>query len=209
MIYDLSHLLHNDSPVYPGTDSPLFEQIASIEKNGYRETSFQFHSHLGTHIDAPAHMLKDGLTLDKMDVSAFHGKAIIIHVPEETSDIERIFLEPFSKMLEDAEFVLFRTGWSNFWGQQKYFEEFPVLTTKALEFLLEFNLKGIGFDTISADPVESTDYRNHYTIFKNGLIIIENLIFPDDLKINRGEFSCYPLPYEKADGSPVRAVIYT
>jgi len=207
MIYDLSHPLNNETPVYPGTSAPIFEQTASIEKNGYRETFFRFHSHLGTHIDAPAHMLKNGLTLDKMDISSFQGKAMVIDVPEGTSEIEKTFLESFSNQFEGVEFVLFKTGWSQFWGDKKYFEDFPVLTEEALKFLLKINLKGIGFDTISADPIESTNYKNHYAIFEKGWLIIENLVFPKKLKENTGEFSCFPLPYEKADGSPVRAVL--
>ena len=207
MIHDLSHPLNNETPVYPGTDSPKFSQMASIEKNGYRETHFSFHSHLGTHIDAPAHMLANGKTLDEMDVSAFHGQALIIETGSGNHTIEKSLLDSFSEELEETDFVLFRTGWSRFWGEKEYFGNFPVLSETALEYLLKFQLKGIGFDVISADPVESTDYRNHYAIFKKGLIIIENLAFPDNLKEKNGEFSCFPLPYEKADGSPVRAVL--
>ncbi|MDX8340910.1 cyclase family protein [Draconibacterium sp. IB214405] len=207
MIYDLSHLLNNDSPVFPGDVDPVFKQIATIEANGYSETRFHIHSHLGTHIDAPAHMLKNGKTLDEMDVSDFYGKAIIIKVDSGKKLIEKEIIDSNEKELEDTAFVLFKTGWSKFWGDKNYFEGFPCLSADALQYLLQFNLKGIGFDTISADPVESTDYSNHYAIFNKGLIIIENLIFPNELEATSGEFSCFPLPYEKADGSPVRAVL--
>ena len=142
-----------------------------------------------------------------MDISSFHGKALIIEIMKGILEIDKSSLEQFADELGIVEFVLFKTGWNQFWGKQKYFEGFPVLTSETLEYLLTFQLKGIGFDTISADPVESTDYRNHYAIFEKGLIIIENLNFPNDLKESKGEFSCYPLPYEKADGSPVRAVL--
>ncbi|WP_163323050.1 cyclase family protein [Draconibacterium mangrovi] len=207
MIYDLSHLLNNNSPVFPGDVEPEFKQISNIEKNGYRETRFHIHSHLGTHIDAPAHMLENGKTLDELDVSCFHGKALIIEVETGRNFIEKDILTPFEKDLADTAFVLFKTGWSKFWGVQKYFDAFPTLSAQALQFLLQFELKGVGFDTISADPVKSTDYNNHYAIFNKGMIIIENLIFPEDLEATSGEFSCFPLPYEKADGSPVRAVL--
>ncbi|HPF50117.1 MAG TPA: cyclase family protein [Draconibacterium sp.] len=207
MIFDLSHPLNNETPVFPGTQSPVFKQTATIEQKGYRETFLRFQSHLGTHIDAPAHMLKNGYALDQMDISSFHGKALFIEIMKGILEIDKSSLEQFADELDIVEFVLFKTGWSKFWGDKKYFESFPVLTSEALEYLLTFPLKGIGFDTISADPVESTDYRNHYAIFEKGLIIIENLNFPNDLKESKGEFSCYPLPYEKADGSPVRAVL--
>jgi len=43
------------------------------------------------------------------------------------------------------------------------------------------HFKGIGFDTISADPAESNDYLNHIKIFEKNLIITENLVFPDQI----------------------------
>jgi len=208
-LYDLTHLLNNESPVYPGISSPQFTPAASIEENGYRETHFKFHSHLGTHIDAPSHMLETGLSLDKLDIYTFSGKALIIPVPKKAKIIEKKFIQNFNAQLAENEFVLFKTGWSRFWGKREYFGDFPVLDTPALEFLLSFNLKGIGFDTISADPMNSNDYKNHCAIFEKGMIIIENLVFPEDIKSTTGEFSCFPLYYENSDGSPVRAIFKT
>lgn len=206
-IYDLSHPLNNQSPVYPGKKHPFFSPVSVIKTDGYRETNLCLDSHVGTHIDAPAHMLKNGKTLDELPISAFNGMALIVHISNPIKIIETQFLMNFEKEINDVEFVLFKTGWSKFWGTEAYFKDFPTLSNDATEWLTFLNLKGIGFDTISADPVESTNWKNHFTIFKNGLIIIENLIFPVGLNKNIGEFSCFPIPYEKADGSPVRAVI--
>ena len=205
-LYDLSHCLSNESPVYPGNDSPEFLPAATIAAEGYRETHLSFDSHVGTHIDAPAHMLEDGKTLDRLPLEAFSGKAIIITIPGQTCFIEKKFLKTYRQALTQVDFVLFRTGWGNRWGSSEYFKDFPVLTPEAVEWLLAFPLKGIGFDAISADPVESTQWVNHFAIFKKGLIIIENLVFPDELKDSTGHFSCYPISFKNADGSPVRAV---
>ncbi|MGE0019778.1 MAG: cyclase family protein [Draconibacterium sp.] len=205
-IYDLSHKLNNQSPVYPGIQQPEFIPATQIETHGYRETHFRFHSHLGTHIDAPAHMIADGYTLDQLPVGHFCGEAIIIR----TETKNRIDIEIFNG-LEDkiakSDFVLFNSGWSKLWGSPAYFGNFPVPTPNALKFLLQFNLKGIGFDHISADSMDSKDFPNHYAILGKNMIIIENLVFPDGFDENSGEFSCFPLPYENADGSPVRAVL--
>ena len=205
-IYDLSHKLNNQSPVYPGIQPPEFIPAAQIETHGYRETHFRFHSHLGTHIDAPAHMISNGLTLDQLPVGHFCGEAIIIKTENENpTDMET--LSRLENKIAIIDFVLFNTGWSKFWGSPAYFGNFPVLTPKALDFLLQFNLKGIGFDYISADPMDSKDYQNHYAILGKNMVIIENLVFPVGFAENSGEFSCFPLPYENADGSPVRAVL--
>jgi arylformamidase len=205
-LYDLSHLLNNETPVFPGMGKPRFQPAATIEKDGYRETRFEMDSHTGTHMDAPAHMLPNGKTLDQLPVNTFSGKALIISVPENTARIEKELLLPFEKQLREADFVLFKTGWSKYWKTPRYFEDFPTLTPEAAKWLLNFSLKGIGFDVISADPMDSTSYLNHFSILGKGLIIIENLRFPDELAETEGQFFCFPLAYENSDGSPVRAV---
>lgn len=205
-IYDLSHKLNNQSPVYPGNQKPVFLPSALIETHGYRETHLRFHSHLGTHIDAPAHMIASGLALDQLPVDHFCGKAVIINTENKNPiDIEIPTLR--KKEIKKSDFVIFHTGWSKHWGSPAYFGNFPVLTTKTVNFLLQFNLKGIGFDHISADSMDSKDFPNHHAILGKNIIIIENLAIPDGFAENSGEFSCFPLPYENADGSPVRAVL--
>lgn len=205
-IYDLSHKLNNLTPVYPGNEPPEFTQIADFKSHGYRETQFRFHSHLGTHIDAPAHMIENGNTLDQLPAEHFCGNALIIKTPI-NRNIDFEILKGFETEISNNDFVLFQTGWSQFWGTPEYFGRFPVLAKDAVEFLIQFNLKGIGFDNISADPIDSSDFPNHYAILGKNLIIIENLVFPDGFTESNGEFSCFPLPYENADGSPVRAVL--
>ena len=205
-IYDLSHKLNNLTPVYPGNEPPEFTQIADFKSHGYRETQFRFHSHLGTHIDAPSHMIEDGKSLDQLPAEHFCGNAFIIKTPI-NRNIDFELLKRFETEISESDFVLFQTGWSQYWNTPEYFGKFPVLTKDAVEFLLQFNLKGIGFDHISADPIDSTDFPNHYSILGKNLIIIENLVFPDGFTESNGEFSCFPLPYENADGSPVRAVL--
>ena len=206
-LYDLSHLLNNETPVFPGMNRPQFKPAATFERNGYRETHLCFDSHTGTHIDAPAHMLENGKSLDQLLIEAFTGKALIIPVSENTKLIENDFLVSFEDKLKNIDFVLFKTGWSKYWGTPGYFEDFPTLSNHAIEWLLAFSLKGIGFDVISADPMASTTFPNHFSILGKGLVIIENINFPEELTETQGQFFCFPLPYENADGSPVRAVL--
>jgi len=205
-IYDLSHKLNNQSPVYPGIQPPQFIPATQIETHGYRETHFRFHSHLGTHIDAPSHMISDGPSLDQFPVSLFCGEALIINI-ENKNLIDIEILAGLKNEVEKSDFVLFNTGWSKFWGSPDYFGNFPVPTTAAIRYLLQFSLKGIGFDHISADSIDSKDFPNHYAILGKNMLIIENLVFPAGFSEKSGEFSCFPLPYENADGSPVRAVL--
>ncbi|MBN1820662.1 MAG: cyclase family protein, partial [Prolixibacteraceae bacterium] len=128
-LYDLTHPIHKNMPVYPGTPQPSFEKKATIISEGYRETKLEFFSHIGTHVDAPAHMLEDGKFLEQYPVSKFSGKAFIITIPAKTQKIEKKFLEQFHAEITSSEFVLLKTGWYKYWETEKYFRNFPVLST--------------------------------------------------------------------------------
>jgi arylformamidase len=204
---DLSHVINGQTPVYPGKDNPTVLKTSSIQDDGYLETKLIFDTHLGTHLDAPAHMLEGGRFLGNYPLSRFTGKAMVIKVPEGEKSISAKFLEQFKSDFEPVDFILFNTGWSQYWGEESYYYGFPVLEEGAVDWLTSFFIKGIGVDAISVDPVGGKNWNNHHLFFCQDIIIIENLIFPDNIDNLAGELFCFPLSIEEADGSPVRAVL--
>ena len=74
-IIDLTHTLEEEMPVFPGTEKPKLENACTLNKDGFREKLLTMYSHTGTHMDAPAHMLENGLCLDELDVDHFFGNA--------------------------------------------------------------------------------------------------------------------------------------
>ena len=204
---DLSHFISPKMSVYPGDDLPEIEITRRIELDDYRQTSLFISSHTGTHVDAPAHILKEGKYLSNFPLNYFVGEAVIIIIPYMIDVITKEFLQAFEKELQEAQFVLLNTGWGQNWGTNKYYKNFPVLENDAAEYLTEFTITGVGMDTPSADPVNSADLKNHKILLGNEIILIENLYFPEDMEELQGEFFCFPLPYPNADGSPVRAVL--
>jgi len=206
-IVDLSHLLNNNTPVYPGTEQPIFEQANTIVDNGFAETKISMYSHTGTHMDAPSHMIAGAKSLDALDPSTFYGSAVCIDCREvSNASISKEHLLPFSYIIEKVDFVVLRTGWSKKWTKTEYFKGFPTLSLSACEWLVGFKLKGIGIDTISIDKMGSYTMENHLVLLNKGLVIIENLNNLKALGTAIFTFSCFPIKYENADGSPVRAV---
>jgi arylformamidase len=207
ILIDLTHPIDNMIPVFPGEPGPKIKDIANHETHGYRVKWLELGSHTGTHIDAPAHLIADGKTLDQFPVSRFSGTATVISIPPVTGCIEIPFLKRFREKIRESEFVLFATGWSKFWGSDHYFRDFPVLSADAALWLAEFPLKGIGMDTISADPVDSDTLQIHHILLNAGFLIIENLCFPQGFHAGKAVFHGFPLRITDADGSPVRAVL--
>ena len=202
-IYDLTHTIRNDMPVYPGTEQPRLTTACTIEEVGYRETLLHMYSHTGTHMDAPAHMLPDGATLDSYAPEKLAGAAVVVDCRGE-KDISLPLLQRYD--LSGVDFVLFCTGWDKKWGTPAYYENFPCLTAEAAAYLAALPLKGVGEDSISLDPCDSTDFPNHITLMKAGFINTENLTGLDALLGRRFTFVTLPLKFENADGCSCRAL---
>ena len=191
---DLTHTIKNDMPVYPGTEQPQLTTACTIDEVGYKETILHMYSHTGTHMDAPAHMLREGMTLDNFPADRFVGKAIVIDCRGE-KEISLELLQRYN--LQGIDFVLFCTGWDKRWGQDNYYDDFPVLTAEAAEYLATLPLK---------DPCDSVDFPNHLTLMKKGFLNTENLKNLDQLIGKRFTFATLPLKFEASDGCSCRAV---
>lgn len=204
--YDLTHIIQESMPVYPGTQPPKLIPVNTLEEDGFAETSLTLYSHTGTHMDAPAHMYMDGLTLDQMNVERFIGPALCIDVRKVGKHITLENLIPYQKLIGESDFVLFCTGWSSKWGSPAYFEDFPILEEAAANWLAAHNLKGIGIDAISVDPTEGHEFTNHGILFGACLFIIENLKGLEEIISKKILLTCLPINFENSDGAPVRAV---
>ncbi len=208
-LIDLTHPIHPSMPVYPGTEPPVFQQANTLEKDGFAEKRLSLFTHTGTHMDAPAHIMPEGRTLDSYEASHFVGPARVIDLGYRAD--QRILpedLHPLAEELEQLDFLIFRTGWSAHWGSSRYFRGFPTLTVEAAEWLVRFDLKGAGIDAISFDPVDDPTLPVHQTLLGADWVLVENLTHLDRLSKNQFTFSCLPLHLADADGSPIRAVAY-
>ncbi|MBU3113897.1 cyclase family protein [Clostridium lacusfryxellense] len=206
-ITDLTHVIYSGMPVFPGTEQPTLEKANTLEKDGFQEAKITMYSHTGTHIDAPAHMLSNGPYLDNLDIEHFIGNATILDFSNSTIKlIDLDMLKPYEEKVKNVDFVIIKTGWSKYWSDSKYYEDFPSLDLESARWLSQFNLKGIGIDAISIDAMESTTFAVHKILMPRNIIIIENLTNLDSITNEFFILSILPLKNKDADGSPVRAI---
>ena len=129
---DLTHCITPEMPVYPGTEPPRLTAACTMEKDGFRETLLQMYSHTGTHMDAPAHMLPSGRTLDDFPAETFAGRGFVLDC-RGAAEITLPMLRRQEEALGETEFLLFCTRWDRYWGKPRYYEGFPCLTAEAAE----------------------------------------------------------------------------
>ena len=205
MLIDMTHTITPEIPVYPGTPVPSLSPACTLTRDGIRETLLSFSSHTGTHMDAPAHLLQDGRTLDDMPMSQFSGRATVLDVSGEGSVITEEFLRSHYDAIHCADFILFYTGWEDRWGTEGFLEDtFPVPNEAAAKYLVSRGLKGVGTDAISIDRMGDSRLPIHHILLKDSILSIENLC----LKKVRGRkdflFFALPMKFQDTDGAPIR-----
>lgn len=210
-VYDLTHTITEDMPVYPGTESPTLHTANTIPKDGFRETRLSMHSHTGTHIDPPAHIVDGGMTLDAFPPEQFLGRALVIDCTDlsEGESITMAQILRYGENVKKADFLLFALGWDRYWGTDAYFGNYPCMDNEVLDFILAGDYKGIGFDVIGLDPIQDEKLVRHHRLFENKRIInIENLANLNTLPDGLFMFACLPIKVQSSDGAPARAIAW-
>ena len=211
MFVDLSHpvVSSGEMTVFAGTPQPRLVRVADVSRDGYAETEIDMFSHVGTHMDAPAHVLEGARTLDAFPVDAFVGTALSVDCRGMDAS-DRVTMERlacYGGMIDEVDFLLFDFGWDAHWGTPMYCAGHPCISAEVAEYAVRSRKKGIGLDTLSVDPVDAGGLDLHKRLLRGGdMVIIENMTNLE--KVGRVPFSLFALPlkYENADGAPVRAI---
>lgn len=210
-VIDLTHTICSDMPVYPGTEKPGLIPANNYEEHGFKETILHMFSHTGTHMDPPAHLFAGRTTLDKFPPEQFIGKALVIDCKclKNGEKITMDFIKKYGDLSGKADFLLFNLGWDKYWGKDEYFGDYPCIDDEVMEYILNGDYKGIGFDVIGLDPIADVNLTLHKKLFlEKDIVNIENLKNLDLCGDELFNFSCFPLKIENSDGSPIRAIAW-
>jgi kynurenine formamidase len=135
------------------------------------------------------------------------GPARLISLSKEEKEfITREELEGAIGLNRSCKRLILRTGWDARFSSPSFYQDFPVLTPEAAEYLADLGLFLLGLDTPSPSPIEDPGQQIHKTLLGAGIVIIESLA-------NLGVFPCgeidvcvLPLPLSAASGAPCRAI---
>lgn len=195
-IYDVSRSLSVDTLVYPGDIHPTFRQE---DRGQYLISELRLSTHTGTHIDAPVHYLKTGLTIDTVPLSWLIGKCRVLDM---SGAGHTITADHLKGRLDGVSRFLLKTSFS---GTDRFEENYPSLSPDAAHMIAELGMKCVGIDTPSIESYTG-DGNVHRTILSCNCIIIELL---DLSYIKKGDYDMVALPLrlKGLDGSPARVVL--
>jgi arylformamidase len=195
-IFDVTRPLAPGCVVYPGDIVPQFQQQ---DHGQYRITDIRMSSHSGTHIDAPAHYLNNGATVDEIPFSALMGWCRVIDFSGSGNEITAADLE---RNTGGTDKLLLKTAFS---GNHEFSEEYPALSVEAARILAGQGITCIGTDAPSIEGYGSRG-EVHRTLLSTGMVIIELL---DLSGVGEGEYwmIALPLRVQGSDGSPCRVLL--
>jgi len=205
-IYDITVPIRSRMPIYEGDPTLDIQAWSSLEKGDSANVSFiKLGVHTGTHVDAPAHFIKEGKKVDALPLDILIGRARVIRVPDEMNEIDPNFLAMCD--LAGVERVLFHTRNSSFWDTA-FRKDFTHLLPEAAQKLVDMKVKLVGNDYLSIEKFHSGHHRTHLTLLSNGVVIVEGLNLSE---VPAGDYELFCLPLKIAegagDGAPARVVL--
>lgn len=187
-------------PAYPGDPKSTLTQAARIDSEGYTDHLLNTLMHVGTHMDAPLHMIQDGAYMDKIPLDTFFGSGVLIDargVPRiDASILTGVNIPPNS-------IVLVYTGFGNKFHTPEYFQDYPQIDESFAKRMVEMKVKIVGMDIVGPDE---PPFPTHKELLGHGILIIENLTNLDAL-VGVKQFSVIALPAKfHTDATPVRII---
>jgi len=192
-IYDISQEIFS-CQVYPGDPAPEYERLNSMEDGEVCNlTSFRMCAHNGTHVDAPFHFIRDGKTIDEVDLEAFVGLA---YVAEHHGVVTG----------KDAETILEKAAKADVCAVERILIKGDAeVSADAAKVFADAKLLLIGNESQTVGP-EDAPMEVHQVLLGAGVILLEGIRLES---VTEGVYllNAAPLNLGGADGAPCRAIL--
>lgn len=199
-LIDLSRIIEDNMPVYPGDSITSLKQVKNFEVDSYNNYRLDIGMHAGTHIDSPMHLTESKEYICELPLESFIGVGCVLDVRNKPIIKEK---PEYKELIKENSIVLLYTDWDKKYGKDSYYEEHPVIDISFCKLLIDKNIKMLGVDMPSPDK---DPFEIHKLLLGNKIYIMENLINVDKLLgIENFEVIAFPLKI-KADSSIARIV---
>ncbi|MDQ3697608.1 MAG: cyclase family protein [Gemmatimonadota bacterium] len=195
------------TPVYEG-DAPMkFEFLKDMRKgDALTLSAYSLGAHSGTHIDAPMHFVRDGVSIDRVSLTSLIGPGRVIDIPDSVQAIDAAELDRHE--WRGAQRVIFRTrssvrGWM---ASRTFHRDFAYIAPDAAQLLADAGVQLVGIDYLSTEQFGAPAPMAHRILLGKGIPIVEGLALE---AVGAGEYDVIVLPMKVAghEGAPARAVM--
>lgn len=202
-IIDISWPISDEMTTYKNKDNVLIQSTKTYEADVVRETTLTIHSHTGTHIDAPSHFIKDGLSIDQLDPLCCSGSAQVIDMTRVSDCITKDDLITIT--IKSDHIILFKTKNSALSPTASFNYNFIYVDASAASYLAEQSIRAVGIDYLGIER-NQPQHETHLTFMQHNIPIIEGLRLQD---VQAGIYTlwCLPIKIPGLDGAPARALL--
>jgi len=202
-IIDISWPISVATTGYKDKKSVIILDNKSFDRDNARDTMLTLSSHTGTHVDAPSHFLRDGKTIDEMDLSKLIGKCRVIDLSTAEDQITGAHLE--NHEINAGDIVLLKTTNSLQQPTDKFNPHFIYLGVGGANYLAEKKVKAVGIDYLGIER-GNPDHETHTTLFHANIAVVEGLRLGH---VNPGvyDFICLPLNVIGTEAAPAIAIL--
>lgn len=207
-------------PVNPGEGrfglDTVFETPITFDDSNWQGSTFQMFAHSGTHVDAPVHFIRDGLTIERAPLDRLIGRGWLFDLTGVGAggaiDPER--LEAADPGLQDGDMAVLRTDWTDKrWGEERFVDDSPYLTLDGARWLVDRGVKAIVYDFSEEYVVRKPGFRGeecevHHLILGSGVWNIEYVTNLGALTGPAVTIVALPLKLAGLDGSPARVIAF-
>jgi kynurenine formamidase len=204
-LVDLSHPLQAGMPVYPGDPEVSVERALTIAEDLVEVHALRLGTHSGTHLDAPAHTVVGGRTVDQVSLEETVGPTLVLGAAHAGPD-GLIAWESVADAVpaQVPARVFVATGWDAHWGSAELTAH-PGLSPELAERLWDRGMRLLGVDCLSPDPTGGDSLPVHDVVLGRDGLIVENLRGLTPFAGQVIEAAVVPMAWHGLDGSPVRA----
>jgi kynurenine formamidase len=179
-IIDMSQPLFDGCPNCPEHPPVKSEVVVDHDAGGWRLERITCANHTASHVDAPLHKIAGGASLDDIPLDRWVGAANLVDLRPCRAD-QRIGADDLAPRLGGAELrdriVLLCTGWGERRARSdEWLNHAPMLGADGARWLVERRIRGVGIDYYSIGDAEV-----HEILLSNGVWIVEELSFPEEL----------------------------
>ncbi|GEM_PF-346381 len=204
-VFDISVSIGSQHIDYPGDPEFKREIILDKTSNPFELSALSMSSHCATHIDFPAHFIKDGKRAGDYKITDFIMPAHVIEVSGK--EIRADHLNQVNLNPGDA--VLFKTQCSQMIERRKntIIEDNPYFDPKLCKYLANSKIKLAAIDYLTPDKFGDNMYAAHNLLLNSGILILENINL-SGIEIGKYTLFCFGLKIDRAEAVPTRAVIF-
>jgi arylformamidase len=166
-------------------------------------------SHVGTHMEAPFHYLREGQDCAQIPLERVVGEGVLVDFSDKAigAPITVGDLRERGQEIRDGDILFVRTGLSQNYRTPRSHDR-PYFPVESIEWLVERGISCLGVDCSGIEKRDLPIQPAHELLFRHGIPLIEHLAHLDRLTRTRFFVVAVPWRVHGLDASPVAVLAF-